>query len=226
MSSKGDSNSEATDTDFRDCFAPWRDAFGMRILTCSPIRKGVAICMDINCMEHDVKGGKPGAHWRTSKASPLELVVINSFTGIDPKEMTGSNEFVGWTQTELHFACYGTDFVEEAQKRLFDNKAMNEKLKMYVSTFEGAAEVHRKSEEILREDNAAAVLNCVRMWSGAMNPLLFLWMMKGRNDKMVSKIARLKNTFNIWKEEADQAKRETAQLKFKLKMLKKTGETK
>jgi hypothetical protein len=50
--------------------------------------------------------------------------------------------------------------------------------------------------------------------------------MKARNERMVGKIVRLKNTVDIWKEEAEKAKRETAQLKWKLKFLKKTTGTK
>lgn len=218
-----DDDSNLSSLGHMDLFAPWKEAFGDRVLTCSPVRKGVTICMDMTCTLHEMHGGKKGGHAMHAKATPLEMVVINSFTGIDPKEVAGSNEFVGWTQNEIHFACYGTDIIEETEKRMFDNLAMREKLKTYVSLFEGAGEMFRQCDDIMKEDSAAAILHCVKMWSGAMNPLIFLWGMKGRNDKMASKIVRLKNTVAIWKEEADKAKRETAQLKWKIKMLKKTG---
>jgi gas vesicle protein len=184
--------------------------------------------MDLSCNEHGNQKKGKGGHWGAPKATPLEHVVINSFTDINPRELTGSNEFVGWTENELHFACYGTDSLGETSKRMFDDKQMYEKLKTYVSTFEGAAEMFRKSEELMRseEDVPSAIMTCVREWSGAMNPLIFLWCMKARNERMVGKIVRLKNTVDIWKEEAEKAKRETAQLKWKLKFLKKTTGTK
>lgn len=219
-----DNDSVSDASNFRDMFAPWREAFGSRVLTCSPVAKGHIICMDMDCNLHgrDDRGRAQG-HTEYRKATPLELVVINSFSGINPREVVGSNEFVGWTESEIHFACYGTDDVAETQRRMFYNQATHEKLKTYVSMFEGAAEVFNRSYEILQEDTAASLTNCVREWSGAMNPLLFLWCMKGRNDKMASKIVRLKNTVLIWKDEAEKAKRENAQLKWKLKHLKKTS---
>ena len=220
-----DNDDEQTEVpDFRDFLAPWNNAFGSRVLTCSPVRKGIVICMDISC-KHDSLKKRLGGHDGSMKATPLEMVVINSFTGIDPREMTGSNEFVGWSQNELHFACYGTDSVENVSKRMFDDRAMLEKLRTYVSTFEGAAEMFRRSEELLQEDDAAAIMQCVNNWSGGMNPLLYLWCMKGRCQQMTSKIVRLKNTVGVWKEEYEKAKRETAQLKWKLKYQKKTGST-
>lgn len=216
------SDSEESEApDFRDFLAPWNAAFGSRVLTCSPVRQGVIICMDLYCQEHGVNANKGHRHY--PKATPLEHVVINSFTDVDPKEITGSSEFVGWTENELHFACFGTDCIEETTRRMFRSGTTSEKLKTYVSTFEGAAEMFGNSERIMEEDTAAGIMKCVNQWSGAMNPLLYLWCMKGRNTKMANKIVRLKNTVDVWKEEADKAKRETAQLKFKLKMMKKTG---
>lgn len=220
--SNTDSESEEA-PDFRDFLAPWKDAFGSRVLTCSPVKRGSVICMDILCDLHGGKG-KTGGHSRYRKATPLEHVVINSFTDVNPREATGGNEFVGWTENELHFACYGTDCVEETGRRMFANKSMNDKLKIYVSTFEGAAEMFRRSEELMQEDGVAAMFDCVKNWSGAMDPLLYLWCMKGRNQSMMNKIVRLKNTVEIWKEEAEKCKREVAQLKWKLKFIKKTGD--
>ncbi len=208
--------------EFRCFMAPWKEAFGTRVVTSSPIRKGSIICMDLKCNLHgrDPQGNKK-AQSEVYKATALEYVVINSFTDIEPKDSCGSNEFTGWTESELHFACYGTDDVALTQQKIFSNPIMHEKMKTYVSMFEGAAEMFLRSADIYKEDPSGGILKCVYEWSGAMDPLMYIWCVRGRNQKLASKIIRLKNTVSIWKDKAEKAKQETAQLKWKLKMAKK-----
>jgi hypothetical protein len=224
MSATGARGVEAID--YGEFLVPWKGAFGLRALTCSPVRKGVAICMDVDCEKHDKKGRGVGKHSVSWKASPIEHVVVNAFSVVKPHDHVGCREFEGWTVRELEFACDNTDNLEATTRFMFENEVMAPKLKRYVSSHEGAAQEFERSEEIMEDDMEGAILTCVEAWSGSMNPLMYLWCMRGRMLSMTAKINRLRNTVDIWKSEADKAKNEVASLKWKLKMIRKTGDYK
>ncbi len=66
-----------------------------------------------------------------------------------------------------------------------------------------------------------ALYHCVSGWCGEMDPLLFVYMMKSRNSALSAKVARLKNTVDILKYEADKLSNEIKQLKTRIRFLKK-----
>jgi hypothetical protein len=156
----------------------------------------------------------------------LTQIVVNAFSIVQPQDHVGCREFEGWTVRELGFACENTDNLEATRRFMFENEVMASKLKRYVASHEGAAQEFERSEEIMEDDIEGALFSCVEAWSGSMNPLMYLWCMRGRMMSMTAKISRLKNTVDIWKSEADKAKNEVAILKWKLKMIRKTGDFK
>jgi hypothetical protein len=81
--------------EFRNEILPWKDAFGAGALTCSPIRKGFVICMDMKCEYHKEDGRGKGDHSMSWKATALEQVVVHSFSVVEPGDFIGTREFEG-----------------------------------------------------------------------------------------------------------------------------------
>ena len=105
------------DIDFcKSALVPWRYACDARGCTSSPIRPGVAICMDVGCKDHDRRGVGIGKHNKCVLADDLEWIVVHSFSNIDPSYSIHAPEFSGWTLFELSKACEETDDVEFVSK--------------------------------------------------------------------------------------------------------------
>ena len=204
---------------------PWKEAFGYRVVTSSPVRKGCYICMDPSCPFHDEDGKGTKDHNWTSKATALEQVVLNAFSGVDPADLVGTREFDGWTSADLHFACNSTYCAYETRKYMFGEGATAgpaaSKLRSFVSTFEKAALVYEENHNKLEVDVKRAIFDCIKNWSGGMHPLMFLYTMKARNDTLTAKVLRMRNTVDVWKWEAEKATSEVKRLKTKIKLLKK-----
>ena len=103
---------EDNDAYCKDALLPWRYACDARGCTCLPIRKGVSICMDMGCKEHDSRGFGIGKHNRCVLANDLEWIVVHSFSHVDPSHSIHDPQFQQWTLFELIKASERTDDVE------------------------------------------------------------------------------------------------------------------
>ena len=107
---------EESDSYCKDALLPWRYACDARGCTCSPIRKGVSICMDMGCKEHDSRGFGIGKHNQCVLANDLEWIVVHSFSHVDPSYSIHAPEFEQWTLFELIKASDSTDDVDFVSK--------------------------------------------------------------------------------------------------------------
>ena len=207
---------------------PWKNAFGGRVLTCSPVRRGAIICMDPECRSHEGEYEQGVRnHAGCVKATSLEQVVINGFTNLDPMDAVGSREFTGWTFAEISFACSRTDDVKATKLFMFDGDEMPKKLKTLVSTFDGAARIYQEVQETIHRDGGYfALCGILDEWRGEMDALSFLHVMKARLDTCNRKVALLTNSVEIWKSDAIRAKSELERLKQAIKLLRKSSKTK
>jgi hypothetical protein len=204
---------------------PWKYAARAKAITCSPVRSGVVICMNAHCQFHDRRtgSGDVGHEFKNVYlASDLEWFVVNSFGTVDPIPCVELPEFHNWTQTELYLACYGTDSISKTRRLLFDDVQMSKKLKLYVSTFDGASSVLSERREAVVEPLRVQTLEeTVLEWSNGVEPITFVVLMKKRNDMMMRKISLLRNTVDVWKSEAEKSLCRCRELERKVKFLKK-----
>ena len=155
-------------------------------------------------------------------ASDLEWVVVNSFGLVEPSEYVHHPEFENWTMMELYGACHDTDCVDYTRKLFFDNEETSRKLKMYISSFDGACSVLSENRRAIQEPfRLHGLRETVEEWSNGVDPIVYVVMLKRRTDKMARKITIMKNTIDVWKNEAAVMNKKCAELEKKVRFLKK-----
>jgi hypothetical protein len=181
--------------------------------------------MDRACEKHGGDGKGTGGHRFVWEATPLEWVVVQSFSEVEPAVAIHSGSFSGWSQGELYMVCYMTDDVDEVSKNLFNDMRVLTKMKRYISLFHAAASMLDEGVGVCGEGEqllpvGQRMVDLVSEWSDGVDPLTYIVMMKRRIDDMSGKITRLKNTATIWKEDSISREKEVGELKKKLRFLK------
>jgi hypothetical protein len=177
--------------------------------------------MDMKCEYHQENGRGKGDHSLSWKATALEQVVVHSFGVVEPGDFIGTREFEGWTLSEIDFACNHTNDWKRTIALMFDRETTSAKLRSYVATHEGAADVFKRYENIKEGSTHEAVYKCIVEWSGGLDPLIYLYMLRQRNATMSGKMNRLRNSVNVWKGEAEKHSIEIGRLKNRIRFMKK-----
>ena len=217
-------SSSSIDPEQLGVMLPWKYASRAKSLTCSPIRRGVIICMNIDCTMHVGKGANAVGHgdMRAVLANDLEWVVVNSFGAVDPSTDVHEPQFHNWTITELYSACQNTDCKAATSRRFFDCPESSMKLRQYVSSFDGASSVLAESKRAVFEPLRRHTLEeTISEWSNGIDPMIYVLMLKRSNERMTRKLSIMRNTIDIWKAEAEKDKSNCVDLKRKIKFMKK-----
>jgi hypothetical protein len=123
--------------------------------------------------------------------------------------------------SEIDFALNHTNDWKRTIAVMFDRGVTSAKLRSYVATYEGAADVFKRYEGMKEGSTREAVYKCINDWSGGVDPLIYLYMLRQRNATMSGKMMRLRNTVEVWKGEAEKHSIEIARLKNKIRFMKK-----
>lgn len=218
--------SDSEDGDYKGMLLSWKYAARAKSLTCSPLAADRIICMDLNC-EGCGKNGVDKVHGNRGRtvfvASDLEWVVVNSFALVDPA--SGSvfqPEFHNWTLLELNTACFGTDCQDATRACFYKCEESAFKLRMYVSSFDGAASVLSEERSAVERPLRLHTLEeTVGELSNGIDPIVYVLMMKKRIEKMSRRMTILKNTANVWKSTAENSEKKCYDLERKIRFLKK-----